>query len=59
MAQVPFVSVKYAANVSSTKSNALGMHTMQECAYDKHREIVRIIGLATNDAEGKTHASPI
>lgn len=29
--QVPSVSVKYAANGSSTKSNEQGMRAMQEC----------------------------
>ncbi|EAQ23756.1 conserved hypothetical protein [Roseovarius sp. EC-HK134] len=35
MAQVPSISVKYAANGSSTRSNELGMRAMQERAYDK------------------------
>jgi len=34
---VPSVSVKYAANGSSTKSNELGMRAMQERAYEKRR----------------------
>ncbi|VVS99945.1 conserved hypothetical protein [Roseovarius sp. EC-HK134] len=34
---VPSVSVKYAANGSSTKSNELGMREMQEGAYEKRR----------------------
>lgn len=37
MQNVPSVSVKYAANGSSTKSNELGMRAMQEGAYEKHR----------------------
>lgn len=37
MQNVPSVSVKYAANGSSTKSNELGMHAMQEGAYEKRR----------------------
>lgn len=32
---IPSVSVKYAANGSSTKSNELGMRAMQERAYEK------------------------
>lgn len=35
--QVPSVSVKYVANGSSTKSNALGMRAMQERACAKLR----------------------
>lgn len=35
MAQVPSVSVKYAANGSSTKSNKLSMRAMQKRAYEK------------------------
>jgi hypothetical protein len=38
MTQVPSVSVKYAANGSSTKSNELGMRAMQERAYEKRGE---------------------
>ena len=38
MAQVPSVSVNYAANGSSTKSNELGMRPMQERAYEKRGE---------------------
>lgn len=34
---VPSVSVKYAANGSSTTSNELGMHAMQEGAYEKRQ----------------------
>ena len=34
---VPSVSVTYAANGSSTKSNELGMRAMQEGAYEKRR----------------------
>lgn len=37
MQNVPSVSVKYAANGSSTKSNELGMRAMQERAYEKRR----------------------
>ena len=36
--QVPSVSVNYAANGSSTKSNELGMREMQEGAYEKRGE---------------------
>jgi len=36
--QVPSVSVNYAANGTSTKSNELGMRTMQERAYEKRGE---------------------
>jgi hypothetical protein len=38
MAQVPSVSVKYAANGNSTKPNELGMRAMQERAYEKRGE---------------------
>ena len=37
MAQVPSVSVKYAANGSSTKSNELGMRAMQERTDENRR----------------------
>ena len=40
MAQVPSVSVKYAANGSSTKSNELGMRAMQERAFKKRFPVV-------------------
>jgi hypothetical protein len=37
---IPSVSVKYAANGSSTKSNELGMRAIQERAYEKRRLVV-------------------
>lgn len=37
MQPVPSVSVKYAANGSSTKSNDLGMRAMQKRAYENRR----------------------
>ncbi|WP_157057502.1 hypothetical protein [Loktanella sp. 3ANDIMAR09] len=39
---IPSVSVKYAAHGSSTKSNELVMHAMQERAYEKHRSGVMV-----------------
>lgn len=36
--QIPSVSVNYAANGNSKKSNELGMCVMQEHAYEKHGE---------------------
>ena len=40
MQPVPSVSVKYAANGSSTKSNDLGMRAMQERAPEKRLLVV-------------------
>jgi len=54
MAQVPSVSVKYAANGSSTKSNELGMRAMQERAYDKRGEQYLLI--KSPPASGKSRA---
>lgn len=36
---IPSVSVTYAQNGSSTKSNELGMRPMQERAYEKREEM--------------------
>ncbi len=38
MKQIPSVSVEYATNGSSTKSNELGMRAMQERAYEMRGE---------------------
>lgn len=54
MAQVPSVSVRYAANGSSTKSNELGMRPMQERAYEKRGEQYLLIKSPT--ASGKSRA---
>ncbi|HEV8034938.1 DEAD/DEAH box helicase [Yoonia sp.] len=54
MAQVPSVSVKYAANGSSTKSNELGMRAMQERAYEKRGEQYLLI--KSPPASGKSRA---
>ncbi|MET4130821.1 DEAD/DEAH box helicase [Roseovarius sp. MBR-6] len=54
MAQVPSVSVKYAANGSSTKSNELGMRAMQERAYAKRGEQYLLI--KSPPASGKSRA---
>jgi len=50
----PFVSVTYAANGASTKSNELGMRTMQERAYDKRGEQYLLI--KSPPASGKSRA---
>ena len=52
--QVPSVSVKYAANGSSTKSNELGMREMQEGAYEKRGEQYLLI--KSPPASGKSRA---
>ncbi len=54
MAQVPSVSVNYAANGSSTKSNELGMRPMQERAYEKRGEQYLLI--KAPPASGKSRA---
>ncbi len=54
MAQVLSVSVKYAANGSSTKSNELGMRAMQERAYEKRGEQYLLI--KSPPASGKSRA---
>lgn len=51
---VPSVSVKYAANGSSAKSNELGMRAMQERAYEKRGEQYLLI--KSPPASGKSHA---
>ncbi|ALG92315.1 MULTISPECIES: pseudomurein-binding repeat-containing protein [Actibacterium] len=52
--QVPSVSVNYAANGSSSKSNELGMREMQEGAYEKRGEQYLLI--KSPPASGKSHA---
>ena len=51
---VPSVSVKYAANGSSTKSNEFGMRAMQERAYEKRGEQYLLI--KSPPASGKSRA---
>ncbi|MGR3531624.1 MAG: pseudomurein-binding repeat-containing protein, partial [Sulfitobacter sp.] len=51
---VPSVSVNYAANGSSTKSNELGMREMQEGAYEKRGEQYLLI--KSPPASGKSRA---
>lgn len=51
---VPSVSVNYAANGRSTKSNELGMRVMQERAYDKRGEQYLLI--KSPPASGKSRA---
>lgn len=51
---VPSVSVNYAANGSSSKSNELGMRPMQERAYDKRGEQYLLI--KSPPASGKSRA---
>lgn len=51
---VPFVSVTYARNGASTKSNELGMRTMQERAYEKRGEQYLLI--KSPPASGKSRA---
>jgi superfamily II DNA or RNA helicase len=52
--QVPSVSVNYATNGSSTKSNELGMREMQEGAYEKRGEQYLLI--KSPPASGKSRA---
>lgn len=51
---IPSVSVNYAANGSSTKSNELGMRAMQERAYEKRGEQYLLI--KSPPASGKSRA---
>ena len=51
---VPSVSVTYAQNGSSTKSNELGMRAMQERAYEKRGE--RYLLIKSPPASGKSRA---
>lgn len=51
---IPFVSVNYAANGSSKKSNELGMRVMQERAYEKRGEQYLLI--KSPPASGKSRA---
>ena len=51
---IPSVSVKYASNCSSTKSNEMGMRTMQERAYEKRGEQYLLI--KSPPASGKSRA---
>ena len=51
---IPSVSVNYAANGSSTKSNELGMRPMQERAYDERGEQYLLI--KSPPASGKSRA---
>jgi superfamily II DNA or RNA helicase len=51
---IPSVSVSYAANGSSTKSNALGMRPMQERAYEKRGEQYLLI--KSPPSSGKSRA---
>ncbi|MEC9346261.1 MAG: DEAD/DEAH box helicase [Pseudomonadota bacterium] len=53
-AQVPFVSVTYARNGRSTRSNELGMRPMQERAYEKRGEQYLLI--KSPPASGKSRA---
>ena len=52
--QVPSVSVRYATNGSSTKSNEFGMRQMQERAFDKRGEQYLLI--KSPPASGKSRA---
>lgn len=52
--EIPSISVKYAHNGSSTRSNALGMRPMQERAYEKRGEQYLII--KSPPASGKSRA---
>ncbi len=54
MKSVPSISVSYARNGSSTKSNALGMRPMQERAYEKRGEQYLLI--KSPPASGKSRA---
>ncbi|TCK75219.1 DEAD/DEAH box helicase [Acidipila rosea] len=51
---VPFISVTYAQNGSSTRANALGMRPMQERAYEKRGEQYLLI--KSPPASGKSRA---
>jgi len=51
---IPSVSVTYACNGSSTKSNELGMRVMQERAYEKRGEQYLLI--KSPPASGKSRA---
>nr|WP_163501985.1 DEAD/DEAH box helicase [Halomonas socia] len=51
---VPSVSVSYASNGSSTKSNALGMRPMQERAYERRGE--KYLLIKSPPASGKSRA---
>ena len=51
---IPSVSVSYARNGGSTKSNELGMRAMQERAYDKRGEQYLLI--KSPPASGKSRA---
>ena len=51
---VPSVSVSYARNGSSTKSNALGMRAMQERVFEKRGEQYLLI--KSPPASGKSRA---
>src|SRR5262245_38019847 len=51
---VPSISVSYARNGASTKSNALGMRPMQERAYEKRGEQYLLI--KSPPASGKSRA---
>ena len=52
--QVPSVSVSYAQNGSSTKSNELGMRAMQERAFERRGEQYLLI--KSPPASGKSRA---
>jgi superfamily II DNA or RNA helicase len=54
MQEIPSVSVAYAANGRSTKSNELGMRAMQERAYEKRGEQYLLI--KSPPASGKSRA---
>ena len=54
MKSIPSVTVNYARNGSSTKSNALGMRPMQERAYEKRGEQYLLI--KSPPASGKSRA---
>ena len=54
MKSVPSISVSYARNGSSTKTNALGMRPMQERAYEKRGEQYLLI--KSPPASGKSRA---
>lgn len=51
---IPTVSVSYASNGSSTKSNALGMRPMQERAYERRGE--QFLLIKSPPASGKSRA---
>src|SRR3954469_20039988 len=51
---IPSVSVNYASNGSSTKSNGMGMRVMQERAYEKRGEQYLLI--KSPPASGKSRA---